>query len=152
MRNLLIIISAVLVLAPLARGEETLNIKVEKTCIRPTPSFFVGCEDPLTRGDQVTSLEESGAWYRVKTATQGEGWLHSSAVDKRSWSLPLAGGSSEVSSYEASLAGKGFNEEVEGEYKSQHAGLNYDAVDELEQIEVSLEEIQVFVEEGRLGE
>jgi hypothetical protein len=137
--------------APL-KGGETLTVKVEQTCIRPSPSFFVACSDALSHMDEVTRLEQSGAWYRVRTAAQSEGWLHSSAVDQRSWSLPVKGGSSEVSSYEASLAGKGFNEDVERKYRSQHAELNYAAVDELEKIEITLEEMQVFVEEGRLVE
>ena len=152
MNKLSIVILLLFVLSTGVSGEETLSVKVEKTCIRQSPSFFVACTDALAHGDEVTSLEVSGAWYRVRTPNQSEGWLHSSAVDKRSWSLPLKGGSSEVSSYEASLAGKGFNEEVENEYKTEHEDLNYAAVDELEKTEVTLEEMQTFVAEGRLDE
>ena len=152
MQKPFVAVLALSILSALLSGEETLTVKVENTCIRSSPSFFVACTDPLVQGDEVSSLQTSGAWYRVSTPSKSEGWLHSSAVDKRSWSLPLTGGSSEVSSYEASLAGKGFNEEVEGEYKTQHENLNYAAVDQLEETEVTLEEMQTFVQEGRLGE
>ena len=142
-----------LVLGTFLNGaDETLTVKVENTCIRPSPSFFVACVEGLVRGDKVNSVDESGAWYFVRTAAGNEGWLHSSAVDKRTWNLPLKGGTSEVSSYEASLAGKGFNEEVEKEYKNQHKDLNYDAVDQLEKTGVTLDEMHKFLVEGRLIE
>ena len=56
MRSLCVAVMALWVLSPLGSGEETLTVKVENTCIRSSPSFFVACEDVLSRGDEVTSL------------------------------------------------------------------------------------------------
>jgi hypothetical protein len=54
-----------------------------------------------------------------------------------------------ASSGEVALAGKGFNEQVEAEYKQQN-DLDYTMVDRMEQFTVSIDEVVLFVEQGEL--
>jgi hypothetical protein len=61
----------------------------------------------------------------------------------------VASGSSATAS-EIALAGKGFSQEVEDSYKTSGT-LNYDDVDKTEAITVSIDDLYVFVTEGRLN-
>lgn len=49
------------------------------------------------------------------------------------------------------LAGKGFNEQVEREYRKQ-TDLDYTWVDRMAQITVTEEQMERFLREGKLGE
>jgi len=49
-----------------------------------------------------------------------------------------------------SLAGKGFNPQVEDSYKSRHPGLNYAGVDAIEHDVVSDDTLQAFMMKGGL--
>ena len=56
----------------------------------------------------------------------------------------------EATSTELALAGKGFNQDVEGEFKTRHQDLDYAVIDRMEQIVISPEQIQEFLREGGL--
>ena len=53
-----------------------------------------------------------------------------------------------ASSDEVALAGKGFNEEVEKKFKEGNSEVNYAAVDEMEKIVVSQQEMEQFLDTG----
>ncbi|CAB5170000.1 hypothetical protein D3OALGA1CA_5671 [Olavius algarvensis associated proteobacterium Delta 3] len=51
---------------------------------------------------------------------------------------------------EIALAGKGFNRQVEDEFRSRHPSLDYTGLDRMEAFQVSQPEVWVFLKEGKL--
>ena len=51
---------------------------------------------------------------------------------------------------EIALAGKGFSEEVEKQYKNLNRNLDYAWIDRMERFQVSPEEMQAFLKQGEL--
>lgn len=152
---------AAVLLAALAIGalaaEKMMSVSVKETPLRTTPTFLGKIVTVLQYTDRVEVLEERSGWARVRlsgaqSAHSMQGWVHMSALSKKN--IVLQAGDSNVqqsaSSGEIALAGKGFNEQVEAEYKQQN-NLDYTMVDRMEQFTVSVEEILLFVEEGALS-
>lgn len=53
-----------------------------------------------------------------------------------------------ASGKEVALAGKGFNAEVEAQYRKGHRNVNYPAVDRMELVQISPQEMATFLEQG----
>jgi SH3-like domain-containing protein len=145
---------AVVLLAALAIGnlaaEKMMSVSVKETPLRATPTFLGKMVTVLRYTDRVEVLEERSGWARVSLSGK-QGWVHMSALSTKN--IVLQAGDSNVqqsvSSGEVALAGKGFNEQVEAEYKQQN-NLDYTVVDRMERFTVSIDEILLFVEEGAL--
>lgn len=132
---------------------QTITIKVKETRIRSSPKFYARSICRTERGDRLEKIGELQGWYKVKIPDGEVGWVHSSAVETKK--LRLASGEwveTEASPDEVALAGKGFNEEVEAEYRRTHRDLDYTWVNKMEKIEIPDVEMLDFLKEGRLGE
>jgi SH3-like domain-containing protein len=146
---------AVVLLGALAIGdlaaEKMMSVSVKETPLRATPTFMGKIVTVLQYTDRVEVLEERSGWARVRLSGK-QGWVHMSALSRKN--IVLRAGDSNVeqsaSSGEVALAGKGFNEQVEAEYKQQN-NLDYTMVDRMEQFTVSTEEILLFIDEGALA-
>lgn len=150
MRNTIFL--AMLLIGSLAIAQ-TITIQVKETRLRSSPKFYAKTISQLERGDTLEKLSEERGWYEVKTPTGEVGWVHSSAVETKK--LKLSSGEwieTEASPEEVALAGKGFNKEVESEYRKNHPDLDFTWVDRMEKIEISEEDIIAFLKEGKLGE
>lgn len=81
------------------------------------------------------------------------GWIHNSALSEKE--IVLRPGDTDVqkaaSQREITLAGKGFNPEVEKEYRKLNPNLDFKWVDRMEKIVVSDEEMMKFIKEGQLS-
>jgi uncharacterized protein YgiM (DUF1202 family) len=146
-------------------------VAVKKTVIRSEASNLSAVVVKLEYQDQLDLLSDNGDWWQVSYDGK-QGWVHKSAL---STSLEQSAGSGQQGSggsifdafkggssgssaskgrsaggEDITLAGKGFNEDVEGEFKTQGANLNYDAVDAMENREVSGFDFQSFAKEGGL--
>lgn len=131
-----------------AGGEAAVQVK--ETVLRDQPSFTGKTLGVLKYGAKVSILEEKSGWARV-SAEGGklQGWVHGSAITKKATALSSQGGSGTgASSSEVSLAGKGFNAQVEAEYRSQNAALDFATIDKLEKIRFRPEELKAFLAEG----
>lgn len=141
-----------LVLAALslwAAGAEA-TVQVKETILRDQPSFTGKTLGVLKYGAKVSVLEEKSGWSRV-SAEGGrlQGWIHGSSITKKSLALSSQGGSgSGASSAEVSLAGKGFNAQVEAQYRSQNAALDFAAIDAMEKVRFRPDELKAFLAEG----
>lgn len=132
---------------------QTITVKVKETRIRSSPKFYAKAIGRTERGDRLEKTGELKGWYEVRTAEGKTGWVHSSAVEVKR--LRLESGEwveIEASPDEVALAGKGFNEEVEAEYRRTHSDLDYTWVDRMEKIEIEESEAVDFLKQGRLGE
>lgn len=132
----------------------TMSVAVKEGAVRASASPFGKIVTTLRYGSRVEVGERKGAWVKVSLPGSSGGWMHSSSLsDKR---LALQAGQETVrggaSADELTLAGKGFNAQVEGEYRQRNRELDYRWVDRMEALKIPADELQRFQREGHLGE
>lgn len=150
--KLLIIGVAVVCVAVLLA--ETLIVKVQSTYVRQEPKFYSPPVATLRAGESVTQISSQAGWFKVKTSKGIEGWIHSQAVQTGKFTVAAMDKSLKTSATadEVALAGKGFNKQVEDEYKSRNKGMNFDEVERMLKIKVAPDELRRFLMAGRLAE
>lgn len=147
-----IVLCAVLLIASLVFAQ-SITIKVKETRVRSSPKFYARTISRVKSSERLEKIGEHRGWYKVKTTEGQIGWIHSSAVETKK--LRLSSGEwveTEASPEEVALAGKGFNKEIEAEYRKTHPRLDFTWVDRMEKIEISEEEMEAFLKVGKLGE
>jgi Bacterial SH3 domain len=133
--------------------QKMMSIQVKQGEIRSTPSFLGVIVARVSYGDRVYVREEKGSWVKVRmTGQNSEGWIHTSALTLKKivFNAGAADVQTSASSSELALAGKGFNEQVENEFKEQNPKINYAWVNRMEKFVVSEKEIKQFLKEGKL--
>lgn len=133
-----------------AKQADKMSITVKKAQIRTSPSFLGKIVIVLSYADRVEVFDERAGWFFVGTSKSSKrGWIHSSAVTNKK--IVLKAGDKDLtagaSSNEVALAGKGFNSQVEAEYKSQK-NLDYTWVDKMETYDHNVEEVIKFLNDG----
>lgn len=122
-------------------------VSVRNAGLRSGAGFLAAITEQLDYGESVEVLEVRGDWVRVRVVASGdEGWLHTTTIeDKESLRLEQVQDSrtAGTTSREIALAGRGFNEQVEAEYKSEK-GLDFTLVDEMEGYGQSMEGLATF--------
>jgi hypothetical protein len=127
---------------------KTMYISTKTAQIKSSTGFFSRTRGTLAYGDPVTVLREQGAWVEIRsTARSISGWMKSTGLTTRR--ITAGSGSTSTSANELALAGKGFNEEVEKSYQDGN-GLDYSAINAMETLEISEDDLYVFLEEGHL--
>lgn len=131
---------------------QTLMVTIKQVSIRADKQFFAKTVAEAKYQDRLEAIKQQGDWYQV--AFKGvQGWVHKSSVGEAAkgstGSSTVA--SSKVSDEDVALAGKGFNSQVEGDYKKKNPNLNFAAVDSLEKISVSDKDSAEFMKAGRLS-
>lgn len=137
-----------------AEAQKTMNVQVKEARLRTTPSHLGKIVAEATYGSPVTVLETRGDWKKVSLpGGKAQGWLHVTALTGKKLSL-RAGQSNvdtSVSRDEIALAGKGFSEEVESQYRKSNSNLDYVWIDSMEAIKVSQDQMESFVSGGLLS-
>jgi len=128
-----------------SQTSQTRYVAVQNTVLKSSTGFFARNLQTLSFGDAVTLISTNGRWSQVSFGTQ-TGWVASSDLSTR---RIVTSNSSSISANEVALAGKGFSPEMEREYRN--SGLDYSIVDQMEQIEVSSDDLLLFIDEGRLS-
>ena len=151
-----VLIALVLLAAVAAFAADPLperSVIVKETQVRDKPSYTGKILGKLVYTDRVQVLEMPAgtSWVKVRLAAKKlEGWVHVSALAKDGKPVVKAGSTdvaTGASGSEVALAGKGFNPEVEAEYKKDPK-LNYAAVDAMEAYAVSVAALAAFVAQG----
>ena len=140
--------------AAFAVGTNMMSVQVKTGELRLTPSFLGKIISRLYYGDRVYVMEEKGSWLRVgMSAGAAEGWIHASALTPKK--IVLQAGAKDVeaaaSGDELALAGKGFNQQVESEFRAKNPNLDFSWVDEMERYVVSEKQMKQFLKEGSLS-
>jgi len=145
------IIATLLLWAGLLHAAESARVVTRENAIRQECRFFSPVKAKVKYNDQLAILSRAGDWRKVSFRGV-TGCIHKSAVTEGSVKLSsgLGGKGRGASSDEVSLAGKGFNPQVEASYKNSHPGLNYAGVDAIEHYGVSDETLQAFMMKGGL--
>lgn len=147
---------AALALSALTAGSAALaapmSVQVKDAQVRAKPSFLGAVTGSLAYGDRVEAGAKQGDWYPVTTADGKQGWLHNSALSQKRIVMQAGNGGANAGATgeEVALAGKGFNADVEKQYRSQNQSLNFAAVDRLEAVRVAPRVMQEFVQKGEL--
>ena len=154
-RNRFFLPAALLALALAAAAVQAaqMSVQVKEGVLREKASFLGKPVGSVAYGDRVDVLASQGDWRQVRSATGATGWIHSSALDSKRVTLAAASGNDvqlAASSDEVALAGKGFSQEVETEYKKQNRTLDYAWVDRMITFKVTDAEALRFLQEGGL--
>jgi hypothetical protein len=139
--------------AALSAKNGSMSVQVDKGHLRAAPSFLGKILVTLDYGDRVEVLEQKDLWMKVQALeSKATGWIHVSALTSKK--ILLKAGKEDVeqaaTSDELALAGKGFNQEVEKEFKAKNPHLDYTWINEMENMIVSREQMVTFLAEGEL--
>lgn len=151
-RKILLLLLFCLAAAPALAKQEWLSVAVQNGALRQQPMPFGKVVASLGYGERVDVLDEQGLWFKVRDQRQGrQGWMHRASLIARAVSLKpgerLGAGASED---ELALGGKGFNAQVEAEYKARQKNLDYASVDWMERIQVTPAAMREFLARGGL--
>ena len=120
---------------PAALAETTQYVQVRTAQIRVEPKSFSKVVKSLRYRDEVTELEEKDGWLKVRASGGATGYLHESALT----TTRIVSSTEKLSPYASEsdvvLAGKGFSEEVEDEYRRQNPGTRsaFSSINQIEQ-------------------
>lgn len=134
-------------------GQKQMSVQVKSGQVRANPSFLGKIITTLSHGERVDIIAEKGAWSRIRIpGTATSGWMHTTALTRKK--IVLSAGSADVdqtaTSDELALAGKGFNKQVEGEFRAKNRQIDFTWIDKMEQFVVSQAQIRRFIEYGGL--
>lgn len=151
MRRVILVLLAALLLAGAAvAAAESVTVIVRKTSIRRDRQFYAPTLAEAGLGESLAVLAREKGWVKVRTSA-GEGWVHESAVTTKKMTVSAqgpAGGA--VDAQDVALAGKGFNPQVEGEYRKKNPKDDFAAVDRMEKLGASDAAVAAFLAEGNL--
>ena len=128
---------------------ERMSVQVQDGQVRATPSFLGAVVAKLPYGSSVEAQPAQNGWMQVQTPSGQQGWMSVSSLTTKKIAMSAGGaGASGASSDELALAGKGFNSDVEKEFKKQNPKVNFAVVDKMAQIKIAPQEMQQFLAEG----
>ncbi len=138
-----------LAVTALAAGQ-SMTVRAREVQLRSTPSFTGKLTAKLLYGQSVSVLEENGPWLKVSAAGD-TGWLHQGALSSRPLNLASGGAdaSAKASDREVTMAGKGFNAQVEQAYRRNHPE-GYAQMEEMLKLNYSPKELSDFLAAGKL--
>lgn len=130
----------------------TMRVQIEKGQIRQRPSFLAKVIATAPYGTTVQTTGTRGSWTAVTMSNAQTGWIPTSALTSYRLKTKATQGQvgTSATTQEISLAGKGFNEQVEQNYKQRNRKLRFDLVDQIEKRSVSQQKIEHFIREGQL--
>lgn len=145
---------SVLFLNATAEAQKILSVQVREGQLRATPFHLGKIVAKTSYGDRVTVLGERGAWKKVSLSNgKYQGWMHSTALTSKKIVLKAgqANVGTSVTRDEIALAGKGFSEEVEAQYRKTNKNLDYTWINRMEAMKVSSGQIEDFITGGHLA-
>lgn len=136
-----------------AQAAKVMSVQIREGQLRNRASFLGAVTGTLAYGDRVTVQRTQAGWSEVTTAGGQTGWVHESALTPKR--IVMSSGADDAriaaSGQEIALAGKGFSQEVEAEYKKQNAQLSYAWVDRMLGYGVPHAQLVEFLRQGGLA-
>lgn len=152
-RLILWILLAVGLAAPgLAAAPTSMQVQVEQTPMRESPSFLGRVVATVTYGDSLPVIQSARGWIQVRTPDGTVGWLHESALTAKKVTLKSGAGSVQTTAdtREVALAGKGFSESVEKQYQAENQILDFTWLDRMDSFAVPEQAKIDFLKQGGL--
>jgi uncharacterized protein YgiM (DUF1202 family) len=125
---------------------KTMYVAVNSAEIKSSTGLLGKSLGKLALGEPVTVLRENGKWSEVRTEKSLTGWVAATSLSSKR----VIGQGRTASAREIALAGKGFSQETEVEYRKN--GLDFSIVDTMEKLAIPDDELLKFVTDGRLNE
>lgn len=141
----------------LTADQKQMTVTVKETQVRATPSYLGKIVGILSYLDKVTVLNQPAnaptGWVKISgPGGKIQGWVNIAALTVKDIALKSGTTATQTaSSGDVALAGKGFNADVEAEYK-QDQQLDYTWVDTMESYQVSPQTVSLFLSQGGLTE
>jgi len=140
--------------SPVMAAPAQLTVQIEVGQLREKPSVFGKIITDVKYGDRLDIVTRQEPWIQVRTADGKTGWMHQTSLTKKK--LALSAGAQDVgrtaSGEELAMAGKGFNSQVEADFKAKNLNIDFTWIDRMEKIKVSERESLAFLKEGGLGQ
>lgn len=154
MRTIPLILVGWLGLAGLAQAAPTMmSLQVQSSPLRATPSPLGRVVATIQYGDRVEVVAKQTGWLQVKSPAGQVGWVNESALTRTK--IVLKAGAEDVSrtasGEELALAGKGFNSQVEADFKAKNQNIDFTWIDRMETYVVNDQEVVGFLKEGGLN-
>ncbi|MCX7724344.1 MAG: SH3 domain-containing protein [Thermodesulfovibrio sp.] len=132
---------------------ETVTVITKENAIREFPRFFAPVKSLVKYNDILEVITKEGDWFKVKFKNK-IGYIHKTAVERRTALIRESSLSKKTGTTEGeiTLAGKGFNPQVEKAYKEKYPEMRYDIVDKVERYDVSDKDLVSFIRAGGLSE
>ena len=154
-RSIRIVLIVVLLwlLAVVSSVAETSRVTVKKTAVKKSPRVFSKTLEMRLYADQVEVLERAKGWVRIELDDDKSGWVRESHLSKPELSLQVGVQMVNVaaSDEELTLAGKGFDRQVEKAYRQQNADADYTWIDRMESYRLDDVELNRFLTQGGLS-
>jgi hypothetical protein len=129
-----------------------LTVTRKATKLRAAKRTFAPPVADLKEGDKLVAEGKDGAWFQAKLGTKS-GWLHETDVSTNpDVRLSGQGVRETYSTTETSAARKGFNPQVEKQYRADNPSLDraFRTIDALEARELPEAELRAFLADGGL--
>jgi hypothetical protein len=152
MKRLLIL--GLLLLLSLAAAAEVRYVQVEKARLLKRPSAFSALVATLPYRTKVETLGQQGAFFNVQTKA-GKGYMAAASLIVTPPRFTSQSSAGHVSSDEVATATKGFNAQVESDYRQKNPSLPFATLDRLEAQTRCADPTsiyQAFRKQGKLGE
>ena len=156
MKHILLLFVAGLLLcrpASVSAAPTMMSVQVQTSPMRATPSPLGRVVVTLQHADRVEIIGKQTGWLNVRGPGGQTGWVNESAWPKSTGVLKAGAAdvSRTASGEELALAGKGFNSDVEADFKSRNSNIDFTWIDRMEKIVVSDQEVAGFLKEGGLN-
>jgi len=149
------VLATIAVSARAAKQPELQYVSVANTRLLSKPAAFSSTLATLDAGEAVEVISQSGSYVQVKARGQ-TGWIGARSLLTERPKIGYSGKkSTDASAEEVAAATKGFNTEVEAEYKRNNPKLDYEQLDRLEArttVRDPGKDLEKFRKEGQIGE
>jgi hypothetical protein len=135
-----------------AMAAKQLSVQVREVQVKASASYLSATVGTLPYGAPVEVAGEEGGWLQI---SQPKGYIPKNATGTAKAGVDASKNyaAKGVSHDETALAGKGFNPQVESQYKKSNSQLAaaYAQVDKVEAMTVPLPELTQFITAGQLN-
>lgn len=152
-RRLAVLAAALLAAGAARAAGDAMSVQVQNGQIRATPTFLGAVVATLSYGARVEQTARQGDWIQVRDARNRTGWMHESALTRKKLAATAGEGGARMgaTSDELSLAGKGFNSDVESQFKSRNQNVDFTWVDRMEAMKVAPRDSAAFLSDGAVA-
>lgn len=126
-------------------------VQVKEASVYAKPSSLGKLVGKVPYGTVLTVLTTQGGWAQVRIDSAAlTGWVRTQAFTTKDLELKAGSQVSGVSSTEVSLAGRGFSEEIEQDYRAKNPDLDFADIDKMEGYGLPDDQLTAFLTNGGL--
>lgn len=144
---------AVIAFSIAAWAAKSLSVQVREVQVKSSPNYLSGTVGTLNYGQPIEIVSDEGNWYQI---AQPKGYIPKTATGTAKANVDASKkfAAKGVSNDETALAGKGFNPQVESQFKKDNAALAaaFSQVDRVERMNIPTPTLNQFIASGKLNQ